>query len=110
MTKRTQITIKMETVRDGSPADLSWLEDDSSREAEDRLAEFHRGDWWMVGVRAVAEIRTPYGQGWIVSTMKSPGLWSVESDSSRDYLKAVYEEEKTTLLEMLASLKDFELV
>lgn len=40
--------------------------------------------------------------------IKSPGIWGIESDAGADYIAEVFAEEKATLLEMLESLKDYE--
>jgi hypothetical protein len=78
---------------------------------EKRLAEYRRGDFGFCGVRAVAEIEFPSSDGWvIVGRLESPGVWGIEDDSGRDYLTEVFEAEKAILLELFASLREFELV
>jgi hypothetical protein len=67
-------------------------------------------DFSHIGVFATAVVATPNGSGWILTRIRSPGLWGIEEDSSEDYLSEVYEEEKATLLRILASLRDYELV
>src|ERR1700678_2213090 len=104
MASKAQVTIVREVLDDESP-DTSYLEQD---DWEDRLAEYRRGDFSFVGVRAKAKIRVPHGKDWILSEMTSPGLWGIESDSGEDYLQEVFEEEKATLLEMLESLHEYE--
>jgi hypothetical protein len=37
-------------------------------------------------------------------------VWGIEDDSVRDYLAEVFEAEKAILLELFASLREFELV
>jgi hypothetical protein len=105
MTRKAEVTIHREIVEDDSP-DVSYLDQEDWQE---RRAQYARGDFYFVGVRAVALISVPYGQDWIVTQLKSPGLWCIESDSGDDYLTEVFEEEKKTLLDMLASLRDYEL-
>ena len=78
---------------------------------EKRLAEYRRGDFGFCGVRAVAEIEFPASDGWvIVGRLESPGVWGIEDDNGRDYLAEVFEGEKAVLLELIASLREFELV
>ena len=64
------------------------------------------------GVRAKAILKIPHGLNpdcWITSDFLSPGLWGIESDSDEAYLNSVFEDEKETLLDMLESLKTYEL-
>ena len=68
-------------------------------------AELERGKWHFVGVVAEAEIHFPYGQDTIVSRLESPGLWSVQSNSSEDYLNEVFAQEAATLKEMIEALR-----
>ena len=85
---------------------------DASR--KDRAADLKRrdawraGEWDYVGVIARATIKIPYGAASITATIDSPGLWGVENDSGEDYLAHVFGEERATLLDMLESLKDYE--
>jgi hypothetical protein len=101
-----QVTIIREIVPDDD-ADISWLEQEGF---EQDLAAYQAGVFGFVGVRAVAEIRIPYGHDWIVTTLKSPGLWGIQDNSGDDYYQEVFEEERQTLLDMLVSLRNFELV
>lgn len=87
-------------VADESP-DISWLEQDVWA---DRLAEYHAGAFGFVGVQAVADIEIPYGRGWILERITSPGLWGIESDSGAEYFESVGDDERCTLLDMLAEL------
>ena len=105
---KAQVTITREIIPDEHP-DASYLEQEDMG-FEYRLAAYRRGEFGFVGVRARAEIRTPYGQDWIVAHISSPGLWGIEDDSGEDYFNEVYEEEKQTLLGMLDDIKNFELV
>jgi hypothetical protein len=60
----------------------------------------------FVGVRAVAKIEIPDGQGRIRTSIKSPGLWGVDPNESEDYLAEVFEEERETLVHMLELLRE----
>lgn len=96
-------------------ADVSYLGSTATtaeeKEADaERLRAYYRGDWHMIGVRATAEISIPYGHAWIIEHVSSPGVWGIESDSSKEYLTAIYAEETAILIDMLDSIKDYELV
>jgi hypothetical protein len=102
-TSKARVRIYPEQVPDND-ADTSYLKGE-------RLAQYRRGDFGFCGVRAVAEIEFPSSDGWvIVGRLESPGVWGIEDDSSRDYLAAVFEDEKAVLLELIASLREFELM
>lgn len=103
---KAQVIITREIVPDDSP-DASYLEQDGWQE---RLAAYQRGEFGFVGVRAVAQIKIPYGADWIISKVTSPGLWGIEDDSGDAYFSEVFQEERKTLVDMLESLKDFEIV
>lgn len=105
MTK-AQVSITREIVPDDD-ADTSYLEQD---EFKDALTAYRDGQFSFVGVRAVAEIRVPYGKDWIVTKLKSPGLWGIEDHSGESYFAEVFEEEKRTLIDMLQSLHELEIV
>lgn len=105
MTNRALVSIAMQIADDDSP-EASWLEQDGF---EERLAAYKAGEFGFVGVRAVATVKVPYGHDWIVTTIKSPGLWGIESDSAESYLQEVFATERAILLDMLQSLKDWQL-
>jgi hypothetical protein len=98
-TTMTTITLDVESVRftaehDPDP-DLSWLEQDCFNEptADEpagwglrRIDAYNRGDWHMLGVRAVLVLKGG-------TEIASPGLWSIESDSEPAYLVDVGREE-----------------
>jgi len=78
--------------------------DEEMAKAELRMNEWRRGAWGYVGVVAVANIVVPVGEtAVILHTLKSGGLWGIESDAG-DYLKEVFEEEKAELLAQLMTL------
>lgn len=108
--------VDIEQVPDYDP-DLSYLEQDykdpnitaeeaAEMRAQDaeRLAAYNRGEWYCVGVRAIAEIVIPTSVegGWIIkSKIVSPGLWGIESDSEDGYLEEIGKEELAQLYEIL---------
>ena len=87
-------------IPDTSP-DTSYLE---QRGFKKRLAAYKRGEFDFVGVRAAVDLHIPYGKGFIVQRIESPGLWGIETDSGHDYLDSVFREECATLTGMLAEL------
>lgn len=86
-----------------SDADTSYLEQDGF---EDRLAEYKRGEFGFIGIRAMVHVKVPSQSG-DFSTMvpiESAGLWGIEDDSGADYLKSVYAEECDELAELLTQM------
>lgn len=89
-----------------------WIGSDNREEferqqaaAQDRMDAWCRGDWSYVGVIAEARcllVRNGVGTFY---TLRSPGLWGVESDAG-DYLKEVFEEQKDELRVDIAAMKD----
>lgn len=113
---KVTVTFKREETVDESP-DLSYLEmshDDVLNPTERakyrrqdlvRLAAYRNGDWYMVAIRAVATIwiqRAGYQTNY---TLKSPGLWGIESDSEESYLESVYKEECSVLQADIEAMK-----
>jgi hypothetical protein len=96
----TKSEFDRELLADDCP-DSSYLEQEGF---ENRLAEFQRGEFGFIGVRAVVELPIPYGKGHILQKIESPGLWGIESDSGDDYLDSVFQEEIAILTDMLAEL------
>jgi hypothetical protein len=58
-----------------------------------RMEALSRGEWYFMGIIAKAKIITESGT---VQTVRSGGLWGIESDSG-DYIKEVEEEELASL-------------
>lgn len=107
-----KITKYIEIDQDANAEDKLFHSGSFEGDADDdeRLALYRKGCWHYVGVMAKAEIRIPYGKDFILTEITSPGLWGIESDSGDEYFNSVLKEEKRTLLDMLESLKTFELV
>jgi hypothetical protein len=110
MTRAAHIDLEMVIEQDpeSRPTDYLFQDPQYRREDEARLAAWRNDDWFFVGVRAKATIKFPYGDNpdcWITSELLSPGLWAIESDSSEEYFREVYQEERAILIDMLASLK-----
>lgn len=94
--------VDMAILPDRDP-DTSYLYQSDPDFAE-RRAQWERGEFGFVGVRAVATIAIPDGAGAVLQTIESPGLWNVEDDSSEEHFAEVYAEELDTLRVMLAAL------
>lgn len=93
------LTVDRITIRsqiDTNP-DLSFLTADSdedrrtARSLERRLRAYRRGDWEMIGVWAECIVSYPISSRGDrrLETLRSGGLWGVESDSDPDYLSDV---------------------
>lgn len=78
--------------------------DAAQESAEARMEAWQDGEWQYVGVVACAEVYIPIGGGsFRVMTLRSGGLWGIESDAG-DYLRDVFEEEKAALIGELTAL------
>lgn len=66
-----------------------------------RMEAYNRGDWQMLGIIAKAEIISPQG---VIQTVRSGGLWGIESDASAEYMAEVETEQ---LAELRAELESY---
>jgi hypothetical protein len=64
-----------------------------------RLERLGQGDWHFIGIIATAEIVSAHG---VTQTIRSGGLWGIESDSDKNYL---WTEEQTQLRELKQELQ-----
>lgn len=83
--------------------DLSWLTDESRyadclpeeiadyrKQDEERLSEYNRGNWYMVGVVCEVSIKTK--TNWAVDpVIARSSVWGVESDSDESYFLTLAE-------------------
>lgn len=74
---------------------------DSVEQDYHRMEAYNRGDWHMVGIRAVAEIVVND----VRQTITSGGLWGIESDSDKEHLAEVGREQLTGLRSILLELE-----
>lgn len=111
-----KVTVKFsrDEMADESP-DLSYLEPQSWMGAEDkeandaRMDAYNRGDWHMIGIRAVAHIHVyNVSGGYTMYELTSPGLWGIESDSDESYLQEVFKEECSQLQADIVAMRDAE--
>ena len=107
-----EIAMMISADHDANPNDYLFQDPDYRQEDQRRLKAWQSGDWHFIGVRAKARIKIPYGTNpecWITSEMFSPGLWGIESDSGEAHVQQVYQDERDILLDMLTSLKTYEI-
>ena len=100
--------------------DLSYLEQDYSDVADEaerakyreqdrlRLEAYNRGDWACIGIRAQATIAIKRNGYTTTYTLKSPGLWGIESDADESYLREVFENECEALRQDILALRNKE--
>lgn len=76
---------------------------DASPEQDYQRSEaYNRGDWWVVGIIAKAEVRlTEHGP---TQTLRSGGLWGVESDGGEAYLSEIGREQLSQLCDELEAI------
>lgn len=73
---------------------------DSVEQDYQRFESLNAGHWSMIGIYAVAQIVV----GNTCQTIRSGGLYGIESDSGEDYLKQVGDEQLVELAEQLEAL------
>ena len=100
MIRREEIV--METLPDPCP-DTSYLEQEGF---EERLRQSQNGDFGFMGIRASCTLHIGIGQAdhIILHSFKSPGVWGVETDSSPEHVRQLFEDERSLLLAMLAAI------
>jgi hypothetical protein len=83
------LSIEINRLSDSDP-DTSYLTQEGF---EDRCAEYHNGAFEFIGIRASASIRV----GNFLQSITSGGLWGIESDSDKPYLKEIEDEQLSEL-------------
>jgi len=92
---------RMEILSDAIP-DASYLYQEGW---EERKAQYERGAFNFVGVRAVIAIPLPDNDGCTTTVyITSSGLWGIESDSGEQYFADVFNEECGELCKTLTAL------
>jgi hypothetical protein len=88
--------------------DKSNTDEDNRKYAKqdyERMTDLERGCWGFIGVRAEAEIAIPNGNdSATMQTIRSGGLWGIESDSGDDYFAEVGNDELADLKTQLHAL------
>ena len=74
---------------------------DSPEEDYQRMESLNRGDWCCLGIIAKAKVVLA---GEVIQTIRSGGLWGIESDSGEDYLGSVEEDELANLRKQLEAV------
>lgn len=82
---------------------------ESVEQAYKRMEDYGHG-WYTLGIRARVTLDIPHGKGYIPQTIKSPGLWGIESDSEEGYFAEVFDDECAVLEDMLKELGKIEIV
>jgi hypothetical protein len=80
--------------------DPAYIEQDYAR-----MEALNKGVWYFIGIHAEAKVRTSIdtGGGMQRQTMKSGGLWGIESDFDKDYIQEVAQDECLNLRTQLVS-------
>jgi hypothetical protein len=94
---RVTTTVTFRILPDEDP-DIGYLEQPGF---ENRAAEYDRGDFGFVGLRAEVTIHDP--RSGVLTTVSSAGLWGIESDSGEEYFRQVGAEELDTLRDELVA-------
>jgi hypothetical protein len=75
---------------------------DSVRQDYERVEAYNRGEWYEMGIYAVAEVSYATGVGSRrIERLQSGGLWGIRSDSSPEYIEEVEQNELDDLREHL---------
>ena len=65
-----------------------------AKQDKERMGAYNRGDWHMIGIKAVATVHIPINDNNVkIQTIDSGGLWGIESDSDDDYIKDIGREQ-----------------
>jgi hypothetical protein len=89
-------SVKLEWLNDDSP-DLSWLDQSDSEMGEgfetqsNQRKESYGNSWEMLGCVAKAQVSYPCGTNGErrLEWLTSGGLWGIESDSGKEYLREI---------------------
>lgn len=69
----------------------------------ERMEAYNRGDWHCLGIHAQAQIDIG-GTASPLQTIRSGGLWGIDSDSGDDSLRSVEDEQLSCLALLLAEI------
>lgn len=90
------LSVAVKRMWDSDP-DTSYLEQAGF---EDRLEQYNDGQFSFIGIRADADVVVDN----TVQHITSGGLWGIEDDSTREYLKTIEEEQMAELKGQLLAL------
>ena len=87
----------------GWPKHTAWLKGQQQERGDLARAIGYGDQWYMVGILAEAEVLVPHGPPGhsIIQTLRSGGLWGIETDSESSYFVEVAKEELAALVEVL---------
>jgi hypothetical protein len=76
------------------------------RQDYEHMESLNRGDWGFMGIHAEAEIQIGcfLGTTGVIQTIRSGGLWGIESDSCESDLKSTEQEELAALRQELRAI------
>jgi hypothetical protein len=78
---------------------------DSVKQDYQRMEAYNNQQWYMLGIRAAAKVQCPDGSGsYRLEYFSSGGLWGIESDSDKDYIQEIKNEQ---LDDLYAHLEHF---
>jgi hypothetical protein len=86
----------------GKPADGLTAEEVRKyvRQDYERMERLNAGDWAFIGIKAKAEVSIDN----VVQSIHSGGLWGIESDSERSYIKEIENEQLAELRNQLYAM------
>jgi len=86
-----------------NPANFDPKHPEYSIQDYERAEAFNKGNWYMLGIRADAEVGVSFdgGKSWKLDDLTSGGLWGIESDSDDAYFKEVEGEQISELRDVL---------
>ena len=70
----------------------------------ERIISYERGNWYMIGIKATAEIATgpQAGKGYgLITKVSSSGWWGIESDQEPGDFKEIEDDQKAELVDLL---------
>ena len=70
----------------------------------ERMIDYNKGNWWMIGIKAEAEIETGNMNFRLLNTIKSSELWGVNSDCDDSEFKEIEDERLDELKDVLRKL------
>jgi hypothetical protein len=83
--------------KDSRPEDKTG--GDPTRDSE-YIDSFYRGEWWFIGIYIELELIVAN----TVQTIRTPGLWGIESNSGNRYFQEVERQEYEELIGILEKL------
>ena len=70
-----------------------------------RVRALSRGEWYFIGIYVKAELVFENEEGGgIVHSVRTPGVWGIESDGDKGYLSEIRSGQLETLIDMLSAM------